>query len=252
VISAKPTKNLTGISIEGEFLDFYELVDGIYRMTGSCEDYDDPYYGLKMSLLGICYEIRHAYMGDRELVDIENGVYDEIKKIHKKILPNRNVHFSTNILFPEAVFVALSVQELYPVGLQNYRKKIGESQDIQLEYSTYLKDMAMLDMLRASIADALGKVIGDDVVEKVFSGHRILEDSRYFKTQYLDKCDIEYLKCPTDKRADKLKSITRRLAKKPEAYYRMCRDLELASIKLRCDVNELEDPKLKWPEKIEW
>ena len=33
MITARPTEHLTGIIIEGEYEDFYELVDGIYRMT---------------------------------------------------------------------------------------------------------------------------------------------------------------------------------------------------------------------------
>ena len=33
MITARPTEHLTGIIIEGEYEDFDELVDGIYRMT---------------------------------------------------------------------------------------------------------------------------------------------------------------------------------------------------------------------------
>lgn len=33
MITARPTEPLTGIIIEGEYEDFYEMVDGIYRMT---------------------------------------------------------------------------------------------------------------------------------------------------------------------------------------------------------------------------
>ena len=60
MITARPTEHLTGIIIEGEYEDFYELVDGIYRMTGLEEDYDDLYWSVKNRLLGLCYDIRHA------------------------------------------------------------------------------------------------------------------------------------------------------------------------------------------------
>ena len=81
MISAKPTENLTGITIEGNFDDFYEITDSIYRMTGFEEDYDDLYWGVKNRLLAVCYDIRHAYMGDREVKLVDNGVHDEMMKM---------------------------------------------------------------------------------------------------------------------------------------------------------------------------
>ena len=80
MITARPTEHLTGIIIEGEYEDFYELVDGIYRMTGLEEDYGDLYWSVKNRLLGLCYDIRHAYQGDRNVKLVDNGVFDEMMK----------------------------------------------------------------------------------------------------------------------------------------------------------------------------
>lgn len=52
------------------------LTDSIYRMTGFEERYDDFYWGVKNRLLAVCYDIRHAYMGDREVKLVDNGVHD--------------------------------------------------------------------------------------------------------------------------------------------------------------------------------
>lgn len=62
MISAKPTEHLAGTTLEGKFQDFYEIVESIYRMTGLEEDYDDDYWGVKKRLLGICYDVCHAYV----------------------------------------------------------------------------------------------------------------------------------------------------------------------------------------------
>ncbi len=83
MIYAKPTENLTGICLEGEYLDFYEIVESIYRMTGLEDDYYDPYWGVKNRLLGMCYDIRHAYQGDREVTFVDNGVNDALEKWHE-------------------------------------------------------------------------------------------------------------------------------------------------------------------------
>ena len=67
MISAKPTENLTGIILKGNFDDFY--------------------WGVKNRLLAVCYDIRHVYMGDREVKLVDNGVHDEMMKWHSMILP---------------------------------------------------------------------------------------------------------------------------------------------------------------------
>lgn len=40
----------------GDYKDFYELVESIYRITG-LDDQTEIYYGIKNRLLGICYDI---------------------------------------------------------------------------------------------------------------------------------------------------------------------------------------------------
>ena len=120
MITATPTEHLNGIMLEGEYDDFSELVDCIYRMTGLKDDYNDPYWSVKNRLLGMCYDIRHAYQGDRHVKLVDSGADEELMKWHSMILPKQNVHFSVEILFPEAVFVALSVPELYIMSYSYY------------------------------------------------------------------------------------------------------------------------------------
>ena len=68
MIYVKATKHLTGVTIQGDLDDFNDLVSAIYRMTGTSEEVGDLYEGVKNRLLGLCYDIRHAYMGDRDIV----------------------------------------------------------------------------------------------------------------------------------------------------------------------------------------
>ena len=57
VLQTKPTEHLSGITIKGDYKDFYELVESIYRITGLDDDQTEIYYGVKNRLLGICYDI---------------------------------------------------------------------------------------------------------------------------------------------------------------------------------------------------
>ena len=61
------------------------------------------YYAVKNMLLSVCYEIRHAFMGYRDVKKVDNGVHDEMMKWHSMKMPKTEVHFSVNLLFPEAL-----------------------------------------------------------------------------------------------------------------------------------------------------
>ena len=258
MISAKATENLTGITLEGDYEDLHEIVKSIYRMTGLEEDYEDDYWSVKNRLLGVCYDIRHAFMGDREVKLVDNGVHEEIMKWHSMILPRQEVHFSVNILFPEAVFVALSVSEIYAQSRQYYGKRSKKQQENaefpSEKYSYYVRDKAVLDTLSAVILGALAEVIGDEELEKLFKTKSHLYGVGFlnYATQYVDKCNIEYLKTEPEKRKDKLRNIAKRLIQQPEAYRNMKRNLECAAKRYACSLHEIEDPKLEYPEEIEW
>ena len=262
MITAKPTEHLTGITLEGEFEDFYEIVESIYRITGLEEDYNDLYWSVKNRLLGICYDIRHAYMGDRNVKLTENGVHEEMMKWHSMILPKQNVHFSVEIMFPEAVFVALSVPEMYLLSggyYGNRARKVHKNDpdaDILVrDYADYIRDKAILDILCSVILSAYAEVVGDEELEKLLHQkelHNYGNGYVHYATQYVDKCNIEYLKTAPEKRKDKLRNIAKRLADKPAAYNKMQRDLEYSAREYHCSIHELQDPSLEYPEDFEW
>ena len=261
MISAKPTEHLTGVLIEGEYEDFYEMVESIYRMTGLEEDYNDRYWSVKNRLLGICYDIRHAFQGDRNVKLVDNGANDELMKWHSMVMPQQNLHYSVEVLFPEALFVAFSIPELYLPSSVYYgqrarklQKKEEQPRRFVDKYADYIRDQAMLDMLSSVILSAFADVIGDEDFEKVLSqrGKSYGYEYEHYATQYVDKCNAEYLKTAPEKRKDKLRNIAKRLLKKPDAYRNLLSDLENSARRHGCSIHELHDPDLEYPETIEW
>lgn len=261
MISAKPTENLTGVLLEGEYEDFYEMMESIYRMTGLEEDYNDPYWSVKNRLLGICYDIRHAFQGDRKVKMVDNGSNDELMKWHSMIMPQQNLHYAVEVLFPEAVFVAMSVPEMFILSSVYYgdsarrkKKKADNENLIVQKYSDYIRDQAMLDMLSSVVLSALADVIGDEEFEKVIklNGHQYSGNYMNYAAQYVDKCNIEYLKTKPEKRKDKIRNIAKRLAKSPDAYMNLKRGLEISARRYGCSIHELHDPELEYPDDIEW
>lgn len=255
MLRTKATANLTGITIQGDYNDFSNLVDSIHRITGFDETSDDFHFGVKRRLLGICYDIRHAYMGDREVVLEDNGMRDEIMRWHGITTSTKNVYYSVNILFPEAIFVAAAVPQIYVFSARYYgTRAMKDDKEIpSIPYADYIRDKANLDVLCAGIWEALGQVIGDEELEKVI---QLLQrsDEGYFDyaTHYIDKCNLEFLKTAVAKRKDKLRNIAKRIIKKPTSYYNIESDLKYWAKKYKTNIYALEIPEHEYPEEFEW
>ncbi len=259
MIFVKPTENLTGITIQGDFNDFNEMVDSIYRMSAEDEEdeFTDLYFGVKTKLLGMCYDIRHACMGNRDIVLEDNGMHEELMKWHKIITPTQNVYYSVNILFPEAIFIAASVPQMYFFSSLYYgtRGKIKEQETglPSFLYSDYIRDKANLNILCAGIWQALGEAIGDEELEKIIRlMQRIRESYMNYAIHYIDKCNIELIKTDVEKRKDKLRNIAKRIIKKPKGYYSMENDLKYWAKEYDTTIYELGLTNLEYPEELIW
>ena len=64
-------------------------------------------------------------------------------------------------------------------------------------YSDYIRDQAVLDTLCSVILSVFADVVGDEELEKLLHQRNLYRYDDIFAhdcTQYLDKCNIEYLK----------------------------------------------------------
>ncbi|MDO4554484.1 MAG: hypothetical protein Q4B70_04985 [Lachnospiraceae bacterium] len=255
MLRTKPTEHLMGITIQGDYNDFSQLVDSIYSITGLDDDPEDMYYGVKNRLLGICYDIKHAYQGDRDVILVDNNMDRDKMKWHEVITPEQNVYYSVEILFPEAIFVAAAVPHMYMLSDKYYGSRANKSEMSipPVPYSNLMRDKANLDVLCGGIWQALGQVIGDDELEKIIHSYHLTREAYMdYATHYIDKCNIELYKTPVDKRKDKLRNIAKRIVKKPYAYYSMEQNLKYWAKEYKTNIYALEDPKLEYPEEIEW
>ncbi len=198
-------------------------------------------------------------MGEREVAFVKNGVDAQIEKWHEMILPRENVHYKVNVLFPEAVFVALSVGELYVFSKKFYdpdQNGVEHRKDVGL--CDFIRDKCNLEMLAGAILKALGDVVGDDGVRPVLKELENREfrwEAMYYDyvTDYVDKCNLEYLRTSPDKRKDKLRNITKRFIKHPQTYLNIKRNYEMSAKVNKCSIYDLRDPKYdEYPEEILW
>jgi len=261
MLRMKPTKSLTGVTIQADFDTLYDLVHSIYNLTGpGMEDCDDLYYGVKHRLLGLCYDLRHAFMGDREVFLEKNNLCDEKQEWHEIKAPEKNLYYSVNVLFPEMIFLALSVPKMYGFSYKYYGRRYHKDEDTLMgvkmpviPYAQYGRDKANLDMLCAAVWEALGEALGDEEMEKlIFNMQRSDESYFYYATHYVDRCNVELLKTDVEKRKDKLRNIMKRLMKKPDAYKKMEADLRYWAKEYHTNIYELVEPRVEYPEDVEW
>ena len=81
MIYIEKAKDTNGVYLKGDFFDIDRLYFAIFKFTG--------YHGMDdrcvfpgcdaicESLLGLCYEMRHAWQGDRDLEQVYNGIHKE-------------------------------------------------------------------------------------------------------------------------------------------------------------------------------
>ena len=156
MIIVEKAKHENGILLKGDFFDLDRLYFAIYKYTGfhgiDSECTFPGYYIACENLLGLCYEIRHAWQGDRNIELVYNGIheywFDDYQepyqhitddnqtldlcdeepedysgnfsdkseyKFSRKEFPDlsfKNTYFSIHLTFPEAIFYSLILLEL--------------------------------------------------------------------------------------------------------------------------------------------
>lgn len=259
MLTMQPTEKFVGINVQGDYYDFLEFTESVHRLTGMWpeEDYDDPYYASSNRLLGICYDFRHAYMGDRDVVVKDNGFDRELMKYHNLVTSDKTVYYSVNILFPEAIFVAATSEKLLYYAGRYYGKegkKLKEKEELPFsyEYTDYVKDCGIIRNFAGLVWSALGQVIGEVGLENVLKAQSPYESYTGYAAQYIDKLDIDLIKAKPDKRAGRLKTIARKIISQDSSYYQTYHDVLEAALEYGCSIHEVHDPTLEFPEEIDW
>ncbi len=84
-------------------MDFEHLYEALHQVAGEEEEYPN-YSGSRIRILGICYDLRHALMGDRDIEFISNGPEQEDLMYQSVIVPDKNMYLKVDILWPEAIW----------------------------------------------------------------------------------------------------------------------------------------------------
>ena len=194
MIKVRNTPQLAGITILGDYEDLDALYDAVSRYSRFFLNHQDNDYAENCleCLLGLCYDLRHAYQGDRGYESVENradsiglmaGVLYELPQEYKNrveaeraLYENGNLYFSVEVLYPWALYYMFTLKAITEA---HFRSQWFE--DPEVPYDKYMaeKDEALLRYFVQLIWEALQSEIPDDILSSVYE-----YTSLYAKTDY--------------------------------------------------------------------
>lgn len=250
MLSVKTTEKLAGVTVSGTYWDLNALYDALSNVIGEEGSYPE-YEACGIRVLGLCYDIRHAYQGDRNRGSIEYG--DEV--------------FSFEYLWPEMVFIYGVLDEFVRLssGSLCYLRQEGAE---RLFYNPETKDelldrlpddIAFVCYFRDLIINALQRTIDEKRFKKI---HRALEDrysytlmKRYYNnfcTQWVDIQNVKYLKRAPEKRKTYLATISEKILFDSSDYDALEDAVYEFAREYGVPYYEIELNGMQYPEEIEW
>lgn len=251
MIFVKNTPNNTGVAIYGDYMDFANLYEALHTVVGNEDEFVDC-DAARIRVLGVCYDIRHALMGDREIEFVDNGMDEEKKRRLSVLAPDKNIYLKIYVLWPEMLFVTMALNEF--LGL--YAKKLAKTRysiDLFTE-SKVIWDMsiAQVRMLQAAVIDCLKQTITEGAYARMLNvmnrGYVCID--RYI-TQYLDILNSRFIKMNSEKRLKNLSTIAKRIVERGQEYRDLEFQLREEAKKYNCNVDDLR-LDLDFPEDLVW
>ncbi len=239
MIFVKNTPNYAGVTICGDHQDIEELYDALHDIVGDEDDYPS-YAASRLRVLGVCYDLRHALMGDREIIFVDNGMDEDKMKRTSMITPGKNVYLSVEVLWPEMLFVQMALNDFIQFKHRNNK------------HYWWDKTIATVRKLQAAVADCIKQTVSEAAYRRTLN--LMIRDYPWidnYATQYLDFLNCRFLDMEREKRKKNITIMAKRLAEQGPEYQEVRREVIAAAKKHNCPVDNIK-ANLDFPEEIDW
>jgi len=256
MIIIENTENLAGVCISGDYNDLNKLVDAFYELAID-EDSETNKNCIELStrVLGICYDVRHSYQGDREVEFVYNGMDEDKMSFHSMIATKSNIYYKCNYLYPEMFFVMLALNKLVKLRMRELMKT-------KSYYNEAFDKNIIWDDKIATIRSFQGefmKCVQEVLTKASFSRWIKLMNSEYISIeeiagQYVDFVNIEYINMSKEKRLKSLTSIAKRIAQfATDRDYCEIKESVMRAAKYHgCCESDISISSNQYPEEIIW
>ena len=245
MIKIRNTNNLVGLTILGDYEDLRALRDALYHYTDlylSNRDHPDA-YDCHQCILGLCYDIRHAYQGDRDFEAVPNNaeniaklaecIYEIDPESKESIADSRetfkdgNLYFSVDILYPWAIYYLYVLQAISDIPSDpSWFEKLDYPYD---EYQAEL-DMALIRCFVQLLWQCVKTALPPKVFKTLWDYTRTFDHADYYIS-----CPDLYVQWLCQYWASKKQSRETRVSLLPMLF------LELSSIDSEDEDNLLEE-----------
>ncbi len=209
MIKAELTPRHAGIAIAGDYEDLNHLYDALIRILGDEDEYA-AYVSARIRILGLCYDIRHAYMGDRDIKVVDNNMTLEKMKLTGKVVHTTNVYYGFQVLMPEILFIVMALNDFCMLRARKETKQMPDP--MRHKKIIWDRDIAQIRMLQSAIFDCLAKALEPRAVTRLLN--LMIQEYPWmdgYITQYLDELNVEILEMDQDKRLKFVTILAKRL-----------------------------------------
>lgn len=191
MIRIEDTKNMIGITIHGDYNDLKTLHTALSDFLRFYFDHQKPNTNSAYEIiLGLCYDIRHAFQGDRNIEYVGNnheyinmptgcGYQPNQKSIQKERnrSKNGNLYFNVEVLYPWAIYYLYVLQAITE---DLYRHSWFE--DDEYGYTEYQAehDLNLIRLFVQMLWGKLQKHLPDDVMKTVWEYSRCYTHTDYY------------------------------------------------------------------------
>lgn len=252
MIRMEMTPNFTGVKISGTQEEFEEIVDAIYELIPDELSEDSRYYVISNRILGMCYDIRHAFMGDREIEIVRDKTPEHLVD---KDLPVEQTSFvvSDNFLYPELCYVVMALDVVIEYRMRKLSKnRFMEHRDAQVRWD---RTILLMRLFQSTFIDCMEKAL----TPKSFARLRNLIDGggdriQLMYGQYLDLKNFEFIDMTPEKRKTGLSVVVKRLVEyqNDPMYHALADSLQRGAEEHGASPHELQFDGLDYPDVIEW
>lgn len=249
MIYAKNTPNNTGVAIYGDHIDFEGLYEALHTVVGDEGEFSS-YDAARMRVLGVCYDIRHALQGDREIELVDNGMDADKMKWMSVITPEKNVYLKINVLWPEMLFVTMALNDFIRLYAG---KKAKKSYDVMMDrLNVWDESITHVRVFQSAIAKCIMETVTDASFRRMMN--LMNKDFTWFNgyaTQYLDILNCRFLDMTKEKRLKSIPTMAKRLAEYSDEYRQVKAEVVAAAKKYSTTEDNIRFQD-DYPEHIEW
>ncbi|MCL2166651.1 MAG: hypothetical protein FWH49_05100, partial [Clostridiales bacterium] len=240
-----------------DYEDFYALVDAFHEIT--IDEYAEKYHeyiDTSTRLLAICYDVRHAYMGDREIALVDNNLDEDKQKWHGIKAPKKNVYYECNCLYPEMIFATIAINELINIRMMTLSKKNHSLYGAFIDKKViWDKPIAVLRGFQSAFAECVRETLTPNLYSRwLTSTTKPYSSIHAMAGQYLDVINLAYIDMTKEKRLKSFTAITRRISDYwlDDEYQEIKRGVTQAAKLYGCAESEIQLRGIEYPDEIEW